>query len=92
MPLEFPEAELEAIAKDCDQAALEWGAGRGEIRQKVAQKWAKKAAVIRQAIDAYRERMDAPPITRRQKFAALVEGLAEQMETPDRKTLAANDR
>jgi hypothetical protein len=42
-------------------------------------KWHRKAVTIRQAIDAYREKVDAPPITRRQKFSALVEGLAEQM-------------
>lgn len=90
MPLEFPEAALEAIAQDCDAASRDWhGDGRSSSRLAIASKWAKKAQAIRQAIDAYREKCNAPPITRRQQFAALVEGLSEKMTAPDRKTLAA---
>jgi hypothetical protein len=78
MPREFPEAELEAIAEDCEQAARDWGQKKGETCRRIAQTWGRKAVVLRQAIDVYRERVNAPPITRRQKFAALVEELAER--------------
>lgn len=90
MPLEFPEAALEAIAQDCDQNAKEWGQKRSPLAQSIASKWAKKAQTIRQAIDAYREKCDAPPITRRQQFAALVDGLSGKM-TPDYKSRAAGE-
>lgn len=92
MPREFPETELENIALEMDQTSRDWGAGKGEQRQIIAKKWARKAAVIREAIDAYRERVNAPPITRRQKFSALVEGLAEKMTPVDHKARAAGDR
>lgn len=92
MPLEFPEDALEAIAQDCEQAARDWAARPSQVRSQIAQKWARKAATIRQAIDAYRERVNAPPITRRQKFAAMVDELTAKMTPVDHKARAAGDR
>lgn len=78
--LEFPEEALEAIAAECEQTAKDWtGDGSKRGRVEIAAKWTRKAAVIRHAIDVHRAATNREPITRRQKFAALVDGLVEGM-------------
>lgn len=90
MPREFPEEALEAIAADMDLTARDWfGDGSKGSRIAIARKWHRKSAVIREAIDAYREATNATPLTRRAKFAGMIEDLTEKM---DFRKAAAGDR
>lgn len=80
MPHEFPHDELEAMAKEMDLTANDWRRGVGSKRAEIAKKWQRKAAVVREAIDAYRESTGQAPKTRRQQFAEIIESVSEQRD------------